>query len=174
MDPRLVSQSFLGPDSDAIFAAAKVGVVGFGGGGSHVVPQLAHLGVGKFVVVDPDTIENKNSNRLMGGTAGDVRMQLAKVVIAERVIRGINPNAEITACAARWQEVLEHLRGCDVIFGCVDFIASGTSSSASRADFLSRISISAWTSMKPAMVSVSAGRSFCHRRAGHAFGVSES
>jgi hypothetical protein len=85
-----------------------------------VVPQLAHLGVGKFVVVDPDTIENKNSNRLMGGTAADVRTQLAKVVIAERVIGSINPDAEITACSSRWQEVVETLRGCDVIFGCID------------------------------------------------------
>jgi hypothetical protein len=43
MDPRLASQSFLGPESDTILAAIEVGIVGLCGGGSHLVHQLPHL-----------------------------------------------------------------------------------------------------------------------------------
>jgi hypothetical protein len=120
MDPRLVSQSFLGPDSDRIFGDTEVGIVGLGGGGSHIVQQLAHLGVGRFAIVDPDVIENKNLNRLVGGTAEDVKAGRAKTSISERVIKNVNPEAHVTPCQSRWQEALPTLRRCDVIFGCVD------------------------------------------------------
>jgi hypothetical protein len=119
-DPRLTSQSFLGPESDAIFANTEVGVVGLGGGGSHIIQQLAHLGVGRFVVVDHDVVEDKNLNRLVGGTAKDVKDNLPKTAIAERVITGINPAADVMPCQSRWQEAIETVRRCDVIFGCVD------------------------------------------------------
>jgi molybdopterin/thiamine biosynthesis adenylyltransferase len=120
MDPRLASQSFLGPESDTILAAIEVGIVGLCGGGSHLVHQLPHLGITKFVIVDPDIIETRNWNRLLGGTPADVEAASAKTAIAERVIRSSNPTARITACRSRWQEVIETLRRCDVIFGCVD------------------------------------------------------
>jgi molybdopterin-synthase adenylyltransferase len=89
MNQRLVSQSFLGADSDAVLAGVEVGIIGLGGGGSHVVQQLAHVGVGKFVPVDDDIIEEKNLNRLVGGTAEDVKVERAKTEIAERVIKSI-------------------------------------------------------------------------------------
>ena len=125
MSDRLASQSFLGPESGAILAAIEVGVVGLGGGGSHVVQQLAHLGVGNFVPVDDDIIEERNLNRLVGGTADDVRADdvragASKTAIAERVIRGVNPAARVTSCQMKWQEAAKTLRRCDVIFGCVD------------------------------------------------------
>ena len=48
-------QSFLGATSEQDLKRAKVGVIGLGGGGSHVIQQLAHLGVANYVLVDPDT-----------------------------------------------------------------------------------------------------------------------
>jgi hypothetical protein len=120
MSDHLASQSFLGPESDSILAAIEVGIVGLGGGGSHVVQQLAHLGVGKFVPVDNDIIEERNLNRLVGGTAEDVRGGAAKTMIAERVIKSVNPAALVTSCQTKWQEAAKTLRRCDVIFGCVD------------------------------------------------------
>jgi molybdopterin-synthase adenylyltransferase len=120
MNPRLVSQSFLGAGSDAVLAGLEAGVVGLGGGGSHVVQQLAHVGFGKFVPVDDDIIEEKNLNRLVGGTIEDVKAKRAKTEIAERVIKSINPSALVTARHMKWQEAITTLRRCDVIFGCVD------------------------------------------------------
>lgn len=75
---RLDRQSFLGPDSDMILEAAIVGIVGLGGGGSHVVQQAAHLGIGGFVNVDPQNIDVTNTNRLVGGTLADACGRPAK------------------------------------------------------------------------------------------------
>jgi molybdopterin-synthase adenylyltransferase len=120
MSDRLVSQSFLGPESDAILDAIEAGIVGLGGGGSHIAQQLAHVGVGKFVPVDHDIVEQKNLNRLVGATSEDVKAGTAKTAIAERGIKSVNPTALVTPRQMKWQEATADLRRCDVIFGCVD------------------------------------------------------
>ncbi|TDT92013.1 HesA/MoeB/ThiF family protein [Pseudodesulfovibrio indicus] len=117
---RLDRQSFLGPDSDTLLHECTVGLVGLGGGGSHVVQQLAHLGVGGYVLVDPDRIDFSNTNRLVGGTLADVEAQALKVSIAERVIRGVQPEARIISVADTWLEATDDLKRCDVIVGAVD------------------------------------------------------
>lgn len=113
-------QSFLGPDSDATLAGITVGIAGVGGGGSHVAQQLAHVGVGNFVLMDEDTIDETNLNRLVGGTRADVAAGTRKVDIAARVIRAVNPAANITAVPRIWQEAVEDVRRCDAVFGNVD------------------------------------------------------
>ena len=117
-------QSFLGADSDARLAGATVGLVGLGGGNSHVVQQLAHLGVGGFVLLDDDIITLTNLNRLVGGTSEDVKAERPKIEIGARVIRAINPNARIVMRKAKWQEVGDLLKGCDIIVGGLDHIGS--------------------------------------------------
>ena len=62
-------QSFLGPEAEQILADARVTIAGLGGGGSHIVQQLAHLGVGHFRLIDPQEIDASNLNRLVGATA---------------------------------------------------------------------------------------------------------
>jgi len=113
-------QSFLGQECADILRSRRVGIIGLGGGGSHVAQQLAHIGVENFVLCDPDEYEDKNHNRTVGGTPGDVDAKTPKVRIAERLIRGVNPRTKISAVKHRWQNALPFLRGCDVIFGCVD------------------------------------------------------
>jgi len=103
---RLDRQSFLGPHSDNVLAHLTVGLVGLGGGGSHVAQQLAHMGVGKFVLVDPDIVEHTNLSRLVGGTADDAEQKRLKVDVAARTIRGVNPNVEPTRQSSDWQEAL--------------------------------------------------------------------
>lgn len=117
-------QSFLGETSEQDLKRAKVGVIGLGGGGSHIVQQLAHLGVGNYVLVDPDTIDETNLNRLVGGTLEDLRRGTLKVDIAERVIRSVVADANIGRHPTRWQEVSKDLQTCDVLFGCLDAVAA--------------------------------------------------
>jgi hypothetical protein len=101
-------------------AGATVGFAGLGGGGSHIAQQLAHVGVGGYVLADPQRIEDTNTNRLVGGTLADVESRAYKVAIAERTIRGLVPDARIVAEARPWHEVVEALRDCDVIVGALD------------------------------------------------------
>jgi molybdopterin/thiamine biosynthesis adenylyltransferase len=97
-----------------------VAIVGLGGGGSHVVQQLAHIGVGNFLVVDPDVVEEKNLNRLVGAIAADVAAATSKVEVAQRLIAAVNPAASVMSLAEPWQVAAELLRDVDVIFGCLD------------------------------------------------------
>ncbi len=115
-------QSFLGPGSEQNLADITVGILGLGGGGSHVVQQLAHLGVGGYVIADPDTIDETNLNRLVGGTRADIDAKELKIRLAERAIFRVLPNARISAHANPWQEVTSELKHCDVVIGGLDSV----------------------------------------------------
>src|SRR5690348_14559507 len=119
---RLDRQSFLGPNSDQILDQTRAAAVGLGGGGSHINQQLGHLGVGELVLIDPDAIEDTNLNRLVGATEQDVASGNSKIVAAERLIRAVNPWARVFSYGDRWQQHIEDLKICDVIFGSVDSI----------------------------------------------------
>jgi len=120
MKKRFARQSFLGPDSEATFACARIGVVGAGGGGMPIIQSLAHLGAGTIISVDDDIAEDSNLNRLIGATARDVRDKTAKVHIAERLVAAVNPQARVVPIKKKWQLAAEELRACHVIFGAVD------------------------------------------------------
>src|SRR5262249_20425937 len=77
-------------------------------------------GVGEFVLLDPDKVEETNLNRLVGATEEDVAQERSKVLVAERLIRGVNRWARIRGYEAEWQQYAIELRPCDVIFGGVD------------------------------------------------------
>lgn len=115
-------QSFLGPHSEDVLAKTTIGIVGLGGGGSHVVQQLAHVGIGTFVLIDPDSIEDTNLNRLAGGTSADVEAKTDKVAIARRLIKGVRPGAKVQVVKGDWQTASEHLKLCDVVVGSLDSV----------------------------------------------------
>jgi molybdopterin-synthase adenylyltransferase len=115
-------QSFLGADSERILADRRVGIAGLGGGGSHVAQQLAHVGIGSFVLADQDRIEDTNLNRLVGARVKDVRAKVMKVNIAGRVIKEVRPDAEILKIANRWQAGGDLFKTCEVIVGGLDSV----------------------------------------------------
>jgi len=119
-DARYSRQGFLGANSASVIEESLIGLVGLGGGGSHIVQQLAHLGFKQFVLCDNDVISESNLNRLVGGTSADVRAKRLKTVIAERNVRKLHRDANIISKAARWEESVEELLNCDLIVGCVD------------------------------------------------------
>ena len=120
---KLDRQRFLGEESSSVLRHTRVAIVGLGGGGSHIAQQLGHLGVGEFVLIDPDEVEDTNLNRLVGATQQDVANRANKVSVAAQVIGGVNPSAQISAQMSQWQTCAVALRSCDVIFGCVDSIS---------------------------------------------------
>lgn len=116
-------QSFLGSNAQFLFEQVRIGIVGYGGGGSHIGQQLAHIGVAHPVIFDDDQIEETNLNRLIGGGWRDVLRKLYKTAIAKRVIKSILKHADITAVNSRWQDAPEKLHSCDIVVGCVDSYA---------------------------------------------------
>ncbi len=87
-------QSFLGENSQDKIENALIGVIGLGGGGSHIIQQLAHIGFLNYVIYDPQRIDASNLNRLIGATQKDVNKQAKKVEIAKRVIKNIRPSSK--------------------------------------------------------------------------------
>lgn len=122
-ESRLDRQSFLGEDSESVLRNSRVAIAGLGGGGSHIAQQLGHLGVGEFILIDPDVVEETNLNRLVGATQRDVEEGRAKTAIAERTVLGVNPHAKVRVETTEWQTCAVALRSVDVIFGCVDSIS---------------------------------------------------
>ena len=78
---RYARQSFLGLDAQRVFRSAKIGVIGLGGGGSHINQQLAHIGFQNAVLCDADKAEMSNLNLLVGATLQDVRKKRYKISI---------------------------------------------------------------------------------------------
>ncbi len=115
-------QSFLGPDSQRFIERCRVGVMGLGGGGSHIVQQLAHIGFLDYVLFDADVVSLSNLNRLVGATLADVDKTL-KIDVARRLILGLHPDANVTARACRWQDEPELVHGCNLVFGGIDSFA---------------------------------------------------
>jgi hypothetical protein len=123
MDERFSRQSFLGERGQAAIERAVVGVVGLGGGGGHVVQQLGHVGFLNYRVFDGDGADESNLNRLVIATEADAAAGTLKVESARRRILSVRSAAKVETFACRWQEQPEPLRGCDLIFGCVDGFA---------------------------------------------------
>lgn len=113
-----------GERGQAAVSSLRVAVVGLGGTGSVVASQLAYLGVRNLLLIDPDTVETTNLNRLLGATPGDIGA--AKVNVAARHVKAICPTAEVLAVQGDVanDEVARELLEMDFIFGCTDSMAS--------------------------------------------------
>lgn len=103
-------------------ADTRVTIAGLGGTGSHTAQQLAFLGVRKFGLIDADHATKSSRNRLIGMRPSDVAAKTPKVVIAERMIREIEPDADISIVNDTFlsEAGAAELARASVIFGCVD------------------------------------------------------
>lgn len=110
----------LGVATQAALSKARVAVVGLGGLGSFVALELAYLGVGHLILIDPDRIELSNLNRLIGAGPDDVGRY--KVDVFRDLIERLAPGVAVTAVAAPLldNEALHHAKAADVLLGCVD------------------------------------------------------
>lgn len=117
-------QSFLGKELSSICKKTIIAIVGLGGGGSHIVQQLLHIGFENFKVFDPDLVEKSNLNRLIGAYMSDVDQKTPKIGVAERMAKLINSEVKMKAFQHKWQEDLSELEQCDLIFGCLDDLSN--------------------------------------------------
>lgn len=97
-------------------------VVGLGGGGSHEVQQLAHVGIGKIVGIDADLPDETNRSRTIGLTGTDVLEKRSKVAVAARLVETVGLGTEFIGIEAPVpsEEAVEAIKKVDLIIGCVD------------------------------------------------------
>jgi len=86
--------SLFGMEGQNRIKAARVGIVGLGGLGSHLAQQLAYLGVTRYALVDGDQASSHSLNRVVTAYPDDIGQY--KTDIGERRIRAIQPDAEVT------------------------------------------------------------------------------
>lgn len=100
--------------------ASCVAVVGIGGLGTHVVQQLALLGVGCLALIDKEEIETTNLNRYIGARHNDIGM--LKVDIANRMAKEINPSMSVKSIphSLITTEAFDAILNADYVFGCLD------------------------------------------------------
>jgi molybdopterin/thiamine biosynthesis adenylyltransferase len=119
---RLSRQSLaIGPASEHKLVEATVAILGLSGGGSHVVQQLAHQGVGTLIVIDDELVEKTNLGRLVGAREEDIDRTL-KVDVAWRVATGVDREIEVVRVPERFpsQRTIDALKEADVIVACLD------------------------------------------------------
>ncbi len=99
-----------------------VAVIGCGGLGGYIVEELARLGVGRIVVVDPDVFEEHNLNRQLFSTPANLGS--AKVEAAAKRINDINPAVTLVPVQAAFspENGAELLAGCNVAVDALDSI----------------------------------------------------
>jgi hypothetical protein len=123
--PALDRQRAFGPGLRAAADEIQVGVLGVGGLGLPVVEQLARAGFRRFVLIDPDIVEETNLNRLPGVTRRDLgrlKVRVAKRLIRQAVVSlGLAP--EVSALAHdiyRSGAAQRALARCDLILAVTD------------------------------------------------------
>jgi molybdopterin/thiamine biosynthesis adenylyltransferase len=115
------AQAF-GEKTVGLLNSLRVGVVGCSGTGSWVIEQLARLGVGGLILVDPDLVEHKNLNRIVNSTLDDAEKAKPKVLALKAAIETMGTSTRVTARQASLFDdgILRELATCDLLFGCMD------------------------------------------------------
>jgi molybdopterin/thiamine biosynthesis adenylyltransferase len=101
---------------------STLAVVGCGGLGGYILEELARLGVGRIVAIDPDVFEEHNLNRQLLSTIE--LLGTSKADAAARRIAEINPAVRVSPITAAFDR--EHgadlLSGVELVLDAVDNI----------------------------------------------------
>ncbi|WP_309713557.1 ThiF family adenylyltransferase [Armatimonas sp.] len=116
------NRQFFGEETFTRLRQLSVGIVGISGTGSPLVEQLARLGVGHLVLVDPDVVKDKNLNRILNTTRADASAKRLKVEVLADAIRAMDLGTEVLPLPENLVDsaVMRKLAECDVLFGCMD------------------------------------------------------
>jgi len=101
---------------------SRVAVIGCGGLGGYVIEQLARLGVGTIIAIDPDVFEEHNLNRQLLSTTGTLGR--AKVEAAAARVTEINPAVTLIPVRDSYspENGTELLRDAQVVVDALDSI----------------------------------------------------
>jgi len=116
MDWKRVEQ-YYGKDNLGRLGESRVGVIGLGSGGSFVALSLAMSGVGHFVLIDNDVLEEGNVVR----HAADRRyVGWNKAKAVADLIQHRNPKVKVDVREGRIEEHMDALDGLDIVVVAVD------------------------------------------------------
>lgn len=110
-------EKLIGSDNLKRLAQVQVGVIGLGSGGGFVAQSLAMSGVGKFILIDDDTLEMGN---IVRHVADQREVGRPKAEVMGDLIKLRNPNADIKTVVGRVEDHLDLLDDLDILVVGVD------------------------------------------------------
>jgi len=115
------AQAF-GQGTTSLLRQLSIAIIGCSGTGSIVAEQLARLGVGRLVLVDPDVVEEKNLNRILNAGKEDAYLAQPKAHVIARAIAKMGLNEEVLPIVANLVsvEVVQLVAESDIVIGCMD------------------------------------------------------
>ena len=113
---------FFGKEGQERLANASATIVGVGGLGTHVVQQLALLGVGRLVLIDHEELDETNFNRYVGVRHDDPVPGTLKVTVGERIVHDINPGTVVASIPEQLatESSFAAILNSDYVIGCLD------------------------------------------------------
>jgi molybdopterin/thiamine biosynthesis adenylyltransferase len=110
-------EGVIGAENLALLARKRVAVIGLGSGGGLVALSLAMSGVGRFVLIDDDVLEEGNVVRHVADRRylGQPKAQAVAELIRQR-----NPNAEVETRIGRIEQHMDALEQVDLLVVAVD------------------------------------------------------
>jgi tRNA A37 threonylcarbamoyladenosine dehydratase len=126
------TENLLGQGSTERLKHCRVAVFGVGGVGSFTVEALARAGVGAIDLIDSDKVSESNINRqiiALKSTVGQL-----KVNVAEKRIKDINPECEVTVFPVFYSE--ETAESFD--FSKYDYIVDAIDTVSAKIDIICR------------------------------------
>ena len=113
-----------GPHLQSCLTNLTVGVIGTGSVGNIVAETLARMGVRRIVLLDFDSVELVNLDRLLFATRRDALLKNAKVDVLARALQKSATAAQFCVLPLEYSIVEEEgfraALDCDVLFSCVD------------------------------------------------------
>jgi len=99
---------------------SRVAVIGCGGLGGYLIEQLARLGIGTLVLLDPDIFEEHNLNRQL--LSSPAHLGAAKVDVARERVAAVNPAVRVVSqqVAFSRDNGRELLAGCSAVLDGLD------------------------------------------------------
>ena len=118
------TELLIGKDGVEKLQKVKVAIFGIGGVGSYVVEGLARAGVGNFILVDKDEVDETNINRQIIATHKTIGR--SKVEVAKQRILDINPKADIDIRKTFFMPESEDFfdETIDYVVDCVDTVTA--------------------------------------------------
>lgn len=76
-----------GADIQKVIGSLNIGVVGAGSVGSQIIEALVRTGIGNLLILDYDTVEDHNLDRIINATVDDAGRALSKAGVAATAAR---------------------------------------------------------------------------------------
>lgn len=113
-----------GPDVQAQISRLRIGIVGLGGVGDIIAEVLARSGIKDMCLIDFDSVEMLNLDRLLHAYKKDALKKRAKVKVTSKAIKKGATADGFSVKAIEFSviepEGFKRALDCDVLFSCVD------------------------------------------------------